>query len=79
MSIAVISSVVLIAVVCVGLFVVRRVARLALRLVFIGVILLVALIGAFVWWYQSGSLTTPSPQTERRSTTAPRRPSNSSR
>jgi len=77
MSIAVTSIVVLVAVAAVGFFIVRRAMRLAIRLIFIGAILLALLVGAFALWYQSG--TTTSPQTERRPTTTPRRTSNSTR
>ncbi len=82
MSIALTSIIVLIAVAAVGFFIVRRAMRLAIRLIFIGAILLAALVGAFALWYESGSrmTTTTSPQTERRSTTTmPRRTSNSTR
>lgn len=78
MSIAVTSIFVLIAVAAVGFFIVRRAMRLAIRLIFIGAILLALLVGAFALWYQSGTTTT-SPQTERRPTTTPRRTSNSTR
>jgi ABC-type proline/glycine betaine transport system permease subunit len=78
MSIAVTSIVVLIAVAAVGFFIVRRAMRLAIRLIFIGAILLALLVGAFTLWYQSGATTT-SPQNERRPTTTPRRTSNSTR
>jgi ABC-type proline/glycine betaine transport system permease subunit len=79
MSIAIASIVVLVAVAAVGFFIVRRAMRLAIRLIFIGAILLAVLAGAFALWYQSGSSTTSSPQTERRPTTTPRRTSNSTR
>jgi len=79
MSIVLTSIFVLIAVAAVGFFIVRRAMRLAIRLIFIGAILLALLVGAFALWYQSGTTTT-SPQTERRpTTTTPRRTSNSTR
>jgi len=81
MSIVLTSIVVLVAVAAVGFFIVRRAMRLAIRLIFIGAILLALLVGAFALWYQSGSstTTTSSPQTERRPNTTPRRASNSTR
>jgi high-affinity Fe2+/Pb2+ permease len=41
--------------------VLRRVMRLAIRLVLVGVILLVLLVGGVVWWWNNGSSDSSAP------------------
>jgi hypothetical protein len=67
--IAVVASVIGIALL---LFVLRRALRLAVRLMFVGVILLALLVGAVVWWWNNGSGGANSPARDNHSGTTRR-------
>ncbi len=74
MSIAIVVGVVFLFVVAaISLFVVRRAMRLAIRLVVVGALLLVLLIGVVAFWYKFSDSSTSSPSNEKRSNGTQRR------
>lgn len=48
------------------LIVLRRVVRLAIRLVLVGVVLLALFVGGVVWWWNGGTKSAGSPAVDNR-------------